>query len=49
MLFTYGCRYVDTVVLVYSLDVICVQIAAISGNVMFRKLMRSTVGDVINL
>jgi len=48
-LFTDGSRYVDTVVLVYSLDVICVQTAAFSGNVVFRKLMCSTVGDLINL
>jgi len=32
-----------------SLDVICVQITAFSGNVVFRELIRSKVGDLINL
>jgi len=48
VLFTDDSRYVDTVALVYSLDVICVQIAAFSGNVVFRKPMCYTVGDLIN-
>lgn len=34
---------------IYSLDVICFQITAFSGNVVFRKVVFSSVGDLINL
>ena len=46
VLYTDGSRYVDRVVLVYSLDVIFVQIAVFSRKVVFRKLMCFTVGKV---
>ena len=32
---------------IYSLDVICVQITAFSKNVVFRKLTRSELGELI--
>ena len=43
-------RYVSIIALLYiSLDVICFQITAFSGNVLFRKIIFSNVGGLINL